>query len=42
MVFMSCKPIRHAAAGNESVLIRGLFPYDRVQVTEAKDIRFDG
>jgi DNA-binding winged helix-turn-helix (wHTH) protein len=39
---MARKPNRHVAAGNENVLICGLFPYDRVQVTEAKDIHFDG
>jgi len=39
---MACQPSQHPAAGNESVIICGLFPYDRVQVTEAKDIHFDG
>src|SRR6185503_11824773 len=39
---MAGQPSRHGAAGNESVIICGLFPYDRVQVTEAKDIHFDG
>ena len=28
--------------GNESVIICGLLPYDRVQVTDAKEIHFDG
>src|SRR4030095_11983487 len=41
-VFMAGQPSRHGAAGNESVIICSLFPYDRVQVTEAKDIHFDG
>src|SRR6187431_3714048 len=39
---MAGQPSRHGAAGNESVIICGLFPYDRAQVTEAKDIHFDG
>jgi DNA-binding winged helix-turn-helix (wHTH) protein/tetratricopeptide (TPR) repeat protein len=41
-VFMACEPSQHAAGGNESLLICGLFPYDRLQVTEPKDIHFDG
>jgi DNA-binding winged helix-turn-helix (wHTH) protein/tetratricopeptide (TPR) repeat protein len=39
---MARQPSRHAAADNESVIICGLFPYDRLQVTEPKDIHFDG
>jgi DNA-binding winged helix-turn-helix (wHTH) protein/tetratricopeptide (TPR) repeat protein len=39
---MACQPSQHAAAGNESVIISRLFPYDRLQVTEPKDIHFDG
>jgi DNA-binding winged helix-turn-helix (wHTH) protein/tetratricopeptide (TPR) repeat protein len=39
---MARQPSQHAGAGNESVIICGLLPYDRVQVTEAKDIHFDG
>jgi len=39
---MARQPIHHSAAGNESVLTCRLFLYDRVQVTEAKDIHFDG
>src|SRR6188768_3206471 len=39
---MAGQPSRHGAAGNESVLTCRLFLYDRVQVTEAKDIHFDG
>jgi DNA-binding winged helix-turn-helix (wHTH) protein/Flp pilus assembly protein TadD len=41
-MFMARHPSQRPAAGNESVIICGLFPYDRVQVTEAKDIHFDG
>jgi DNA-binding winged helix-turn-helix (wHTH) protein/tetratricopeptide (TPR) repeat protein len=39
---MAGNPRRPAAADNESVITCGLFPYDRAQVTEAKDIHFDG
>jgi DNA-binding winged helix-turn-helix (wHTH) protein/tetratricopeptide (TPR) repeat protein len=39
---MARHPSQRPAAGNESVIICGLFPYDRLQVTEAKDIHFDG
>lgn len=33
---------RGGDSGNESVITCGLFPYDRVQVTDVKDIHFDG
>ena len=41
-VFMASQPSQRAGAGNERVIICGLIPYDRVQVTDAKDIHFDG
>jgi DNA-binding winged helix-turn-helix (wHTH) protein len=41
-VFMACQPSHRAGASNERVIICGLVPYDRVQVTDATDIHFDG
>jgi DNA-binding winged helix-turn-helix (wHTH) protein len=34
--------MQRAAASNERVIIYGLIPYDCLQVTDAKDIHFDG
>jgi DNA-binding winged helix-turn-helix (wHTH) protein/tetratricopeptide (TPR) repeat protein len=41
-VFMAAEPNHRAGASNERVIICGLIPYDRVQVTDATDIHFDG
>jgi DNA-binding winged helix-turn-helix (wHTH) protein/Flp pilus assembly protein TadD len=39
---MASNPSQHTGASNERVIICGLIPYDRLQVTDAKDIHFDG